>query len=73
MHNYSDNNPLNDFNTCFAEQRPVLSRGAFDDDSLLFGYYERIVLPLSHGDDALRMLLVTFVKANLPPKPVALD
>ena len=36
------------------------------------GYYERIVLPLTHGGDELRLLLVTFVKANLPPTPVVL-
>ncbi len=65
-HNYSDNSPLIDFNTCYTEICPVLARGSFDDSSRVFGYYERIVLPLSKGNDNLRMLLVSFVKAALP-------
>ncbi len=71
IHNYSDNSPLIDFKTCYTEICPVLARGSFDDSSRVPGYYERIVLPLSHGDDNLRMLLVSFVKAALPPRPPA--
>ena len=72
-HNYTDNNPLIDFKTCYAERRPVLARGGFDDNAQVFGYYERIVLPLTHGGDDLTMLLVGFVKASLPLRPPAVD
>ncbi len=72
-HNYTDNNPLIDFTTCYTERRPVLARGGFDDNAQVFGYYERIVLPITYGGGDLKMLLVGFVKASLPLRPPAAD
>jgi PAS domain len=68
-HNYSDNDPIMEFKDCYTQRQPILIRGTFDDSMLVFGYYERLTLPLSVDQDRPQMLLVSFVQTRMSRKP----